>query len=345
MTLRWETLTTASLPAWAELVNLLADVDGTGEHYDQVDLAEELAAPFLDPAQDTVAVWDGDRLVAFAVVRVGAGLTHGEGHVRAGLGGGVHPDHRGRGIATAMFEQTEARALALAAERHPGAPVDLRVEAGLESDPVRAVLADRGYHPARYFTVMSRPLPGEVPPPDPRTEPLTENLYEATRLAHNDAFASHWGSAPIGPDRWRNVVAGHAARPAFARVVTDGAGTVLAYCTTSQWTEKELYVTLVGTRQEARGQGLARAVLGATISAAAAAGTFDVIELDVDSANPQGAGELYASLGFTPVRTTATYIRHVPGVGGGAAGTREHAARASAQDAPTRPRDRDQPSV
>ena len=316
MTLRWETLTTESVPAWAELVNLLAEVDGTGEHYDVQDLSEELAAPDVDPAQDTVAVWDGEHLVAFGVVRVGSGLTHGEGHVRAGLGGGVHPDYRGRGIATAMFEQTEARALALAAERHPGAPVDLRVEAGLETDPVRSVLADRGYAPARYFTVMSRPLPGEpVPPPDPRTQPLTEDLYEATRLAHNDAFASHWGSAPTDADRWRSVVSGHAARPAFSRVVTDDHGTVLAYCTTSQWTEKELYVTLVGTRQAARGQGLARAVLTATIAAAAAAGTFGVIELDVDSANPQGAGALYASLGFTPVRTTATFVKHVPAEG------------------------------
>src|SRR5690625_1239887 len=237
VTLRWETLTTESVPAWAELVNLLAEVDGTGEHYAVQDLSEELAAPDADPAQDTVAVWDGEHLVAsgvvrggsglahgeghvragargrvgvwdgeervaFGVVRVGSGLPHGEGHVRAGLGGGVHPDYRGRGIATAMFEQTEARALALAAARHPGAPVDLRVEAGLETDPVRAVLADRGYAPARYFTVMSRPLPGEpVPPPDPRTEPLTEDLYEATRLAHNDAFASHWGSAPTDADR------------------------------------------------------------------------------------------------------------------------------------------------
>lgn len=313
MTLRYQTLTPETVPAWAELVNLLGEVDGTGEHHSADDLAEELAAADLDPAQDSVAVWDGDHLVAFALVRVGSSLTHGEGHVRAGLGGGVHPDHRGRGIATALFDQTEPRALQLAAERHPGAPVDLRVEAGLETDPVRAVLADRGYHPARYFTVMSRPLPGEpLGPVDPRTGPLTTDLHEATRLAHNDAFASHWGSAPTSADRWQHVVSGHAARPAFSRVVVDADGTVLAYCTTSQWAERELYVTLVGTRPVARGQGLARAVLSATIAAAAADGGFDVIELDVDSANPQGAGVLYTSLGFSPVRTTATYIKHVP---------------------------------
>ncbi len=310
--LRWETLTAESVPAWTELVNLLGEVDGTGEQHSEADLAEELGAADVDPLRDSLAVWAGDRLVAYALVRVGTGLTHGEGHVRAGLGGGVHPGYRGQGIATALFERTEPRALQLAAERHPGAPVDLRVEAGLETDPVRAVLADRGYSPARYFTVMSRPLPGDpVPPPDPRTRPLTQDLHEATRLAHNEAFTSHWGSAPASPERWQSVVSGHSARPAFARIATDGHGTVLAYCTTSQWTEKELYVTLVGTRPTARGQGLARAVLTATIAAAAADGQFRAIELDVDSINPHGAGALYASLGFTPVRTTATFIKHV----------------------------------
>ncbi|WP_147918845.1 GNAT family N-acetyltransferase [Ruania zhangjianzhongii] len=313
MTLRWETLTPESVPAWAELTNLLGRVDGTEEFYDAEDLAEELTEDGFDPAKDSIAVWDGEQLVAFAQLQVASALTHGEGHVRAGLAGGVHPDHRGQGIATAMFEQMEPRALELATSMHPGAPIDLRVEAGLETDPVRALLTDRGYAPARYFTVMRRALPGApVEPVDPRTTPLSEDLYEATRLAHNDAFASHWGSAPISAARWKGVVTGNAARPAFARVAVDAGGTVLAYCTTGQWVDKELYVTLVGTRQVARGQGLARAVLGATLAAAVEDGGFEVIELDVDSANPQGAGALYTSLGFVPVRTTATFVKPVP---------------------------------
>lgn len=313
MTLRWETLTRETVPAWAELVNLLGRVDGTEEFYDAEDLTEELTADGFDPAADSIAVWDGNQLVAFAQVQVASGLTHGEGHVRAMLMGGVHPDYRGQGIATAMFEQMEPRALDVSATRHPGAPIDLRVEAGLETDPVRALLADRDYRVARYFTVMRRALPGApLDPVDPRTRPLTESLFEATRLAHNDAFASHWGSAPISAQRWKSVVSGHAARPAFSRVAVDAGGTVLAYCTTGQWVDKELYVTLVGTRQAARGQGLARAVLGATLAAAVEDGSFETIELDVDSENPQGAGALYTSLGFAPVRTTATFIKSVP---------------------------------
>jgi len=328
MTLHWGTLTAGSVPAWAELTRVLAETDGTGEFYSATDLAEELTEREFDPARDSLAVWDDDRLIAYAQLRARTGVTHAEGHARAKLGGGVHPRYRGRGIATAMFEEMEPRALALARQRNPGAPVSLRVNGGVQTDPVRPLLFERGYSPARYFTLMRRGLSGEVPGgPDPRVRPLAPDLYEATRLAHNDAFASHWGSSPTSSENWQHVVDSHAARPEYSFVaVREGADggpdspQVLAYATAGQWTERELYVTLVGTRAAARGRGLARAVLSAVITAAARSGDFDVIELDVDSQHPQGAGALYDSLGFRPVRTTAVFTKVVPAHPGVAAG-------------------------
>lgn len=84
---------------------------------------------------------------------------------------------------------------------------------------------------------------------------------------------------------------------------------MLAYALTGQWVDRELYVSLVGTRQSARGRGLARAVLEATVASAADSGRYDLVELGVDSDHPSGAGRLYASVGFTPVRTTAAYAK------------------------------------
>ena len=47
---RWAHLSGADVPAWADLVNHLARVDGTEEFYEQEDLAEELGRAGFDPA-------------------------------------------------------------------------------------------------------------------------------------------------------------------------------------------------------------------------------------------------------------------------------------------------------
>jgi mycothiol synthase len=307
--LTWTTLTTDTAAEWAELTNLLAKVDDTDEFYEAEDLAEELEEHGFDPKLDSWAVWDGATMVAYGQLRVSHQLTS-DGDARADLGGGVHPDWRGRGIGTELLARMEPRAVALASERHPEAPVQLRTQGGKEGSDARPLLTDNGYAPARYFTDMTRPLPGDQLPSvdDPRIQPFTSELTDATRLAHNDAFATHWGSTAQTAEGWADMVGSRSFRADVSRVLVED-GVVLAYALCGQWVDRELYITLIGTRQQARGQGLARRVLTATLAAAAASGSYDVADLGVDSANPTGAGALYASVGFTPVRTQATLAK------------------------------------
>lgn len=308
MTLRWTHLDTTDVVAWSELVNLLATVDRTAEVYAPEDLAEELEEHDLDRVQDSLAVWDGDQLVGFGLLRVSSALT-AEGYARANLEGGVHPRWRGRGIGTELMDRMEPRARELAVQRHPGVPRQLRVSGRLDGDPVRPLLEHRGYATARFFTEMARPLPGaQVAAVDPRVVPYSADLADAVRLAHNDAFATHWGSTAQSPGQWDDMVTSRAFRPETSTLVLDG-DEVLAYVLTAQWVPRELYVSLVGTRQAARGRGLARACLAGSVAAAAASGDYDVVELEVDSANPTGAGDMYASLGFVETKTTATYAK------------------------------------
>lgn len=310
--LTWTTLTTQTTPQWSELTNVLAKVDDTDEFYDAEDLAEELTEHGFDAERDSWAVWDGERMVAYGQLRVSSELTS-DGEARAHLSGGVHPDWRGRGIGTALLSRMEPRALELAAARHPGAPILLRADGGKEGSDARPLLEAHGYAPARYFTDMTRPLPGEplARVDDPRIQPFSSDLAEAVRIAHNDAFSTHWGSTPQTPESWADVVSARSFRAEDSRILADG-GTVLAYVLCGEWVDRELYISLVGTRQSARGQGLARKVLQATVADAAASGRYDVVDLGVDSANPTGAGALYASVGFTPVRTQATYTKPHP---------------------------------
>jgi ribosomal protein S18 acetylase RimI-like enzyme len=83
-----------------------------------------------------------------------------------------------------------------------------------------------------------------------------------------------------------------------------------AYVLTYQWVDGELYVGQVGTRIAARGRGLARACLTASLIAAVDGGYREVV-LDVDSANAQGAGRLYSSVGFQTTKTLASYQKGV----------------------------------
>ncbi len=305
----WTPLTAETVAAWADLTNLLAEVDDTDEYYDAEDLAEELSEHGFDPELDSWAAWEGDQLVAFGQLRVSPELT-ADGDARADLTGGVHPQWRRRGIGTDLLARMEARAVALAAERHPGAPVLLRAEGRKEGSDARPLLAAHGYEPARYFTDMRRDLPGEpLGSTDPRVRPYSPELAEAVRLAHNDAFSTHWGSTSQSPERWADIVGARSFRADDSRVILGDDGIVLAYVLCGEWVDRELYISLLGTRRSARGQGLARAVLQATVADAGASGRYDVVELGVDSANPTGADALYVSVGFTPIRTQATYTK------------------------------------
>lgn len=325
---RWSTLTTADTAAWAELVNHLAVVDGTEEFYSAEDLAEELEDPHLDPAQDTVAVWADsesgtEELVAFGVARLRQSLDH-EGRAGVPLEGGVHIEHRGRGIGTQLMQKLEARGAQKATDRYPGVQYYFATGGGLEESSARIFHLARGYQVARYFNLMSRPLSWN-PPDSPDSaaastggrqlpEGVTVRAPEqgdekAVFEAHAAAFVDHWGSAPPSPSVWHETWTSRSNRAAVSRIAVDASGTVLAYALCGQWVERELYVNLVGTVPAARGNGLGSAVLAHTIEAAASSGDYDVIELDVDSESLTGATRLYERLGFA-VKHTSAAMRH-----------------------------------
>lgn len=308
---RWAPLSAGETTEWARLTRLLAEVDDTDEFYTAEDLAEELTEPGFDPLRDSWAVWDGAAMVAFGQLRLGAELVDNR-WAQAYVDGGVHPGHRGRGIGGQLMDRMEARARRLAAERHPGAPLRLRVPGRPGNDPVRNLMRRRGYHAARYFTDMQRALPGApLPSPDPRVTAYQPRFAEALRAAHNDAFASHWGSAPQSAEGWRDRLASRTFRPATSTLWLDG-DEVLAYALTYQWVDGELYFGQIGTRPKARGRGLARACLVAALRRAIDCGSYVTADLTVDSKSPTGAGALYESVGFSAVRTSATYLRDEP---------------------------------
>lgn len=308
-------LSADDVPAWADLVNHLAVADGTEEFHRVDDLREEFERTGFDPRRDSLAVWDGESMVAFGVVSVPP-MADNDGNGRGYVQGGVRESHRGRGLGSALLKTLLPHAAALVQERHPEVAISyLRASGGLPGSSAQDLLSDHGFRVVRYYNELTRPLEGTVEigtvegvqlvSPGPEHE-------EATRLAHNDAFRDHWGSGPQAAATWHEHWIGTSRRGEVSTVALATEGTVLAYVLCSEWVDRELYVDIVGTVRTARGRGLAEAALLRTIKQAVRSGSYDVIELGVDSSSPTGATRLYERVGFTHKLQTTSMQRDLP---------------------------------
>ena len=316
-----DALTLEDVPSLTALLNTVDGHDELGEPVEEPSIREWLQTPRLDLAEDTVALRAGGQIVGFGLVTVSAHPDR-DGRARVQLSGAVHPEHRRQGIGTSILELLEARGSSLAAQRHPGLPAVLRTSGGRDPEPdagpggadIRPVLERRGYRRVRSWLEMERELPGpalELPAPEgARILAPAPEQSEAVRLAHVAAFADHWGSAPIDAETWQLWTTSHTSRPEHSTIALAPDGIVLAYAVTSEDRPGVLHVALVGTRPEARGRGLARAVLARTLASGAEAG-FTAAVLEVDAESLTGATRLYEAVGFARAHVYATYEKPV----------------------------------
>ena len=131
---------------------------------------------------------------------------------------------------------------------------------------------------------------------------------------HNAAFADHWGSTPIAPEDWSQVLHGHGTRLDLSTVALDAeTGAVVAHCLNGAYPEdddltgrREAWIDSVCTVRDWRRRGLASAMIAWSMQALEAAG-FTHAMLGVDTDNPTGAARLYRSLGFELDRRSTTH--------------------------------------
>lgn len=328
--LSWRPLTPDDVPAWAQLQKAIETADDAPERYEADDLLEELTVgSHKDPSRDSVVGIDADATPrAFGL----NDLLPGDSLRRAFLFGGVHPQWRGRGVGRELLRwQRDQSRWAWAQQEHHGAePLPWRV---VTSHPERLVansaLARRlGFEPVRWFHDMVRELTTEGAPPVPEIEvpaPLrlaawTADLDEAVRLAHNEAFAGHWGSQPRTVEAWQQFGIGHRnTRRDWSFVVVDptreqgGRPAVAAYTLSNAYTQDweaqgftQGWTGLLGVRPPWRGRRLAPALLAAALRAFAAAGMHKA-GLDVDTGNASGALRLYEGMGYRVEHTSVMW--------------------------------------
>lgn len=302
-------LTPADIPAWNALLAAVEKVDRTGEHYNEADLAEEMANPDLEPGKDLVGAFAGEELVGYYGVYP---RSAAEDFHKVSLEGSVRPDLRGRGIGTRLVAAMMTRAGEAHQKWHPHLPVMYTLRALVEdADAQEDLLAGVGLKPERWSFVMRADL-ATVPQVPALADGLEIRRYdttlsEAMHEAHNAAFVDHPNWTPWSDTMWKQWVTGSRNfRPELSFVVVDPTvpDRVAAYVQTNEYDayfettgRREAYVGKVGTRPEYRGRGIAGTLLRHCLGEYQRAG-YDEASLDVDSENPTGALGIYERAGF-----------------------------------------------
>ena len=323
--LQWRPVALTDVPAMTAMLAEIERADQYGWHFGADFLALWLADPLIDLARGSMAAFDGDRMVATGVLaaRVEADPVHAMHYE-----GGVHPAYRGRGLGTALLDWAAAAAGPLHADRFAGRA--LTVQCGFPvADRAAAELFEKhGFAPVRYFRKMARQLDGDLPPARVPAGigivPYRADLDEPMRVAKNEAFREHWDVTPSTPEAWRSLFTGAEFRPALSPLaVSAGTGQIVGLIVTHESEAEtaatgrpDAHLNNVGTLPQARGRGVATALIATMLRAARDEG-YVTASLDVDSENPTGAIGVYEKSGFAVVDTWVTYARPISVTVGG----------------------------
>jgi mycothiol synthase len=302
----WRPLQLGDTEPLLALVQVIEAADEAQERTSIGEVVEILTGPWIDLAEDTLGGFDDSGTIrAYAIVEA----PPADSLLRVYLHGAVHPAWRGRGIGRAVLAWLEGRGRQKLAASGKNLPARLAVLVEEKARDHRRLYAAAGFSPVRWYTTMRRnlatPLPAARAPEGLRIVPWDAALDEQVRLAHNEAFADHWGSQPQSRELWTRRDAHFA--PAWSFVALDSSGgtpEVAGYLTSGRydqdWDVQGYtcgYTDLLGVRRPWRGRGLAASLLVTAMEAYRADG-IEYASLRVDTANPTGARGLYERLGY-----------------------------------------------
>ena len=249
----------------------------------------------FDPAVDAWVVADADgSVVGYSQVRL-------DSPELAQSWGVVHPEHRGRGIGSALIGRIEDHARELADPR----PSRLRHATNANDRGISAILAGRGFEPVRHFWHMVIELDG-APDPGPPLDGIEvggvagDDDVRAVQRVLAAAFAEDWDYHPDDFDRWAAEQATDPGEIGTLWVLAKEDGAAVGALTASNGPERG-WVDELGVMASHRRRGVGAAMLRRAFAAFAEAGQREVA-VSVDSANPTGATGLYERVGMRVVK-------------------------------------------
>jgi GNAT superfamily N-acetyltransferase len=255
---------------------------------EEADIVGDWQRPSFDVSASTVGIFDGNRLVAYAEVG-------GDGRGDAA----VHPQHRGRGIGTALAAWTQELA------RARGASVfGMPVPRGSAAD---VLLESLGYFVRWNSWMLELPEGKQI-----ESQPLPEGYSIRTAEGEADHRAA-WTVIEDAFLEWsqrerrsfEDFCATTLRRPGFEpwnlRIVVDPHGNAVGSCFLTP-NDDTGYVSQLAVRRDRRGLGLARALLADAFANARDHGATRC-ELSTDSRT--GALGLYERVGMV---VTGTWV-------------------------------------
>jgi mycothiol synthase len=262
-------------------------------------------APGFNLETDTriVTTLEG-KIVGVATIR------DNDPHVHLTAEADVHPDHRGRGIGTALCHWIDTRARQVIPEALQGARVVLAQERLCTDRTAHLLLQGQGYVPARhsYHMVihMHEPPPAPAVPPGITLRPFIRGQEErAVVQTMVEAFEGHYGFVPRPFEEeyeyWMHYFdTDPGADPSLWFVAVDGSeivGTVLCHPEAAEDPEMA-WIFALGVRKPWRRQGLGLALLRNALAELYRHGRPKAC-LGVDAENPTGATHLYEKAGMS----------------------------------------------
>ncbi len=275
--LLWQPLARADLDQLSGLLTAIEHLDEPIERHSVEELYERFDEIDSDPEIDTILGRDAGGLpVAYGWLRR---VAFDVDPRRVYVSGGVHPGWRRQGIGVSLLSWQLAAARRWYQKSWVDGQGPLRMICIAEDKLAghRRLYTSLGLEPIRWFADLTHRFTGSLPdPPVPdgiEILPMRTEHLEAVRMAHNEAFADHWGSQPIDAAHWIEELNRSTSRLGWSWIAVEtGTGEVVGYVTNGSYEQdwpaqgyKDGWTDRLGVRPAWRRRGVARALLAASM--------------------------------------------------------------------------------
>ncbi|MGD2184257.1 GNAT family N-acetyltransferase [Lusitaniella coriacea] len=307
------------LDAIANLINLCNTVDELEQGTSSNELRQSFTNPSFNPQQDT-RIWEDETGQIIGYCNIYISEASNDPKDDADFNFYVRPTAQGGTLERDIFAWVEARAEEVRRERQK--TINLVATARSDRAERIALLKRQGFQPWRYFFRMARSLAEPIPEPQfPQgfilRNPNPKIDAPAWVEMFNQTFIDHWNHHDLTLEQLNHELKNpnYNSQLDFVAISPENTFTAFCYChinpeENTRSGRNEGWIGALGVRRGFRKQGLGRAMLLVGLHALKTA-EVETAKLGVDADNPNGALQLYKSVGFHQLQTNIVYRKNL----------------------------------